>query len=293
MKEDNKQSMQRTRPEAASFVIKSIRELGVQPHAESRLMRMYRVLTDPTRRVDPVIRPDDPDIEIARESTRDITQLEFVFDCLEAHSNTDDLVRIVKILLKDSVLPQGDRGQSKGRDRQFELFVAAVCHGSDLRPVKLEEPDVTCSVQGSKFGIAAKRVKSLKNLEKHLRKAAKQIEGARLPGMIALDTCVALNPENRRFWVQIPDREFSRLHADALRRFVGDHYERIQEWVRGKGVRGIVIHDLQIRLEPSGEWALAGMTYFVCTARENERRNREFRTFKEKYRKGLPNLQHL
>ena len=293
MNEENQQSMRRTLREAASFVIDSIAQLGIPVHPESRLMRMYRVLSDPTRRLGPVIRPDDSDFEIALEANRDIQLLEFVFDCLQQYSNTDDLVRIVKILLKDSGLPQEDRRESKGRDRQFELFVAAVCHASELRPVELEEPDVTCSVQGTKFGIAAKRIKSLKNLEKQLRKAAKQIEGARLPGMIALDTCVALNPENRRLWVQIPDRDFSRMYRYALERFVGDHCERIQEWVRGKGVRGIVIHDLQIRLEPSGEWALAGMTYFVSTARENERRNREFRTFKEKYRKGLPNLQHL
>ena len=89
------------------------------------------------------------------------------------------------------MLPNEDRSHSKGRDAQFELFVAAVCQNAGLHPVAREEPDVTCHIEGIKFGIAAKRIKSVTNLKKHVRKAAQQIEGAGFPGMIALDTNVA------------------------------------------------------------------------------------------------------
>jgi hypothetical protein len=279
----------RTGAENAEFVIRSVKELGFQPHPESRLMRMHRVLTVPNR----MITPDDPDLETALEAERDMQVLGLIFDQLAAQCSDSEFPRLVKTALKDSLLPQNDRAQSKGRDAQFELFVAAVCQSAGMLPVAREEPDVTCTVEGIKFGIAAKRVKNLANLEEHVRKAADQIHKAGLPGIIALDTSTALNRENERIWAPIPDKEYGRLYKEAMRQFTAEYHDRIQDWVRRKRVRGLVIHDQQVRLPPSGHWGLEGMTEFVCTARENQRRRREFATFEKQYVKGLPNLRHL
>lgn len=295
--------MRRTRAETASFVIASVKALGLHPHPQSRLMRMHRVLTEGDR----IIRPDHPDFETALEAGRDLqvltdfdTALEaerdlqvlaFVFDTAAAQQNDIEFKRLVKHALKDSVLPQRDRTQSRGRDAQFELFVGAICQSAGLLPVAREEPDVTCTIDGVKFGIAAKRLKNVGNLEKRVRKSATQIENAGFRGIIALDTCVARNRNNKRITTAIPDERFGLLYKRALRRFVDDYGPGIQDWVRGKGVRGIVIHDQQVRFEANGEWSLAGMTFWVPTARENQRRNREASQFWRHYQNGLPNLQ--
>ena len=171
--------------------------------------------------------------------------------------------------------------------------MAAICQNAGLHPVKREEPDVTCHVEGIKFGIAAKRIQNISNLEEHVRKAAVQIEKSRLPGVIALDTNVALNRDNRRITSPIPDEEFSTTYRRSLIQFIDHFHDRIQDWVRGKGVRGIVIHDQQVRFQPDGEWSLAGMTLRVNTSRHNRRRNWEFALFERHYSKGLPNVTEI
>ena len=252
-------------------------------------MRMHRVLT----RANGIISPEDHEFETALEAERDFQVLSFVFDQAEAHSTDIEFKRLGKNALKDSLLQHEDRAQSKGRNAQFELFVAAICQSAGLLPVSREEPDVTCHVDAIKFGIAAKRVKKVTRLEKHVRKAADQIKKARLPGIIAIDTCVALNRNNERITAQIPEEQFGAFYKQALNYFIDDFHDNIQDWVRGKGVRGLVIHDQQVRFQPNEEWSLVGMTMFINTACENHRHNREFDMFQEQYATGLPNVEHL
>ena len=250
-------------------------------------MQMHRVLS----RARGMIPREHPGFEAALEAERDLQVLAFVFEQSAMLAADTEFRRLVKNALKDSLLPQDDRSGSRGRDAQFELFVAAVCQSAGMVPIAREEPDVTCTVEGVKFGIAAKRVKNVARIERHVRKAADQIEKAGLPGVIALDTCVALNRDNVRIATPIPDDQFGLLYKAALRHFIDGRHDRIQEWVRGKGVRGLVIHDQQVRFQTDGEWSLAGMTTTVSTARHNSRRQCEFAKFEEQYVKGLPNLE--
>lgn len=280
--------MPRTRAENAAFVIESLNELGLKPDSGSRLMRMHRLLTSEKA----VIEPSHPDFETALEAERDLQILSFVFDQAAAKNHDAKFQRLVKSTLKDSVLPQEDRHNSQGRDAQFELFVAAICQRAGLAPVLREEPDVTCVVDGTRFGIAAKRIKNVDNLPARIQDAADQIEKARLPGIIALDTCIALNRENERITAPIPEPVFGEHYLQALKQFARKFHDRIQEWVRGKGVRGIVLHDQQVRLGDDGQWSLQGMSVWISTARENQRRNREFSAFRRAYGKGLPNLEY-
>ncbi len=98
-------TMQRTRAEDASFVIAAVGGLGIEPHPQSRLMQMHRVLTEATR----TIQPDDPGFETAREAVRDMTLLGFVFDQSNAHGDDLHFQSLIKHMLNDSVLPQDDR----------------------------------------------------------------------------------------------------------------------------------------------------------------------------------------
>lgn len=285
----NSDSRGMTRTENAKFVIEHIKALGFSPNSQSRLMKMHSAMTNPAG----LIQPDDPEFETALEAERDLQVLGFVFEQADMHPTDTEFQRLMKNALKDSLLPQEDRGQSKGRDAQFEVFVAAICQNAGMLPLSREEPDVTCHAGTIKFGIAAKRIKNVTSIEKHVRKAADQIKIAGFPGIIALDTCVALNRNNERIVTQIPEEQFGYIYSQAINRFVDDFYDNIQDWVYRKGVRGIVIHDQQVRFQPNGEWSLVGMTKFVNPASNNNRRKRDFAMFTKQYKTGLPNLTHL
>jgi hypothetical protein len=280
----------RTHVESAEFVISSIEALGITVNPTSRLAQMKKVLSRPG---DNIIPQNDPDFETALEGLREFTLLAFIFDNLKAHPEDSELRRKVKAAMKDSVLPQSDKSLSRGRDAQFELFVFAICLSANLTPVAFEEPDVTCVIESTKYGIAAKRVKSKNTLEDRIKDASRQIERVGLPGIIALDTCLALNPQNERFWKPMSNMTFGRLYSARMQRFMQKHDDRIQELVRGKGVRGIIIHDHLPRLIADNEWTTESMTVRHNTARENSRRNKEFELFSRSYPKGLPNLEHL
>ena len=289
MNQETKHILARTRGENAEHVISSLKALGLKPHPSCRLMKMCRVLTEPLE----VVSPDDPGFETALEAERDFQILGFVFDQVNEDSDDPEFLRLVRNTLKDSILPQDDREGSKGRDAQFELLVAAICQSAGMLPVSREEPDVICHIEDTKYGIAAKRIKNVAKLEQNVRKAAKQIQGVGVRGFIALDTSVALNRENERITTPIPDKQFGLLYRDALNEFIHQYHDRIQQWVRGKGVRGILFHDHQVRFCEDGVWSLVGMTMKLNTARHNQCRNREFHAFASRYEKGLPNLQEF
>lgn len=274
--------------EIAEFVIEHIKTFGFTPNSESRFMKMHRVMTDGTG----LIQPDDPRFEIAREAIRDFKVLEFVFEQADAHSTDVKFQHLMKIALKDSVLPQKDRDQSKGRDAQFELFVAAICQNAGMLPISREEPDVTCHVGDIKFAIAAKRVKNIDRLKERVCKAADQIKKARLPGIIVLETSIARNRNNQSFTMAISDEEFGLLYSETTKRFIDDFHDKIQGWIYGKGVRGFMIHDQQIRFHSNSGWSLEGMTMSENLVQWNSRRNREFDIFDKKYKTGLPNVTH-
>ena len=277
----------RTRAENATFVIESIKAMGLQVPGGSRLMQMYCTLTDANRQL---ILPDGRDFQTAVEAERDMQVLAFVFDMAAAHPTDQKFYDLIKRVLGDSVLPQDNRNQSQGRDFQFELFVAAICQNAGLAPVERKEPDVTCVAQGVKYGIAAKRIKSAGNLHRRISKAADQVGKAGFPGIIVLETSLLFNPDNTRITSPVSDDNFGRLYHGALCRCISRYADAIHKWVHGKGVRGLVFHDQQVRrLDLIGNWCLEGMTLQFPLADLDERQQREFRCFTDSYFTGLPN----
>lgn len=83
--------MPRTRSETAEFVIASLNALGIEPHPQSRLMRMRRVLLDAAG----FIPPDNPDFETALEADRDMQLLEYVFEQDHAKSRHAGFKRLL------------------------------------------------------------------------------------------------------------------------------------------------------------------------------------------------------
>lgn len=272
--------------EHAALITDKLHEIGIIPHTQSRISRMQRVVCDPEGNPR-VLKKDDVNIEIAIESLRDIQQLSFILEHLIV--DPDSLAyRKLRRALKDSTLPQEDEKQSFGRDTQFELYIAAICIKAELVPVNFAEPDVRAFLKEQQFGIAAKRLKSIGNLEKNIRNAGNQIRDSGLPGIIALDTCVAFNNENERIVAPLSGSEFGKRYGEFFRIFIDEYNPRIQEWVRAKGVRGIIFHDHQLRADKEHGWTLQSMTFSLSTARKNQRRGREFQAFDRQYKQGLP-----
>jgi hypothetical protein len=275
----------RTRAENAAFVVESIKALGLQVPGGSRLMQMYSTLASQK-----VILPADQEFETAVEAERDMQVLAFVLDVAAAHSTDQKFRDLIKFTVGDSVLPQDNRNNSSGRDFQFELFVAAICQNASLVPVEREEPDVTCVVQGVKYGIAAKRIKSAANLRKRISKAADQIGKTGFPGIIVLETSLLFNPDNTGITSPVSDDNYGKLHHEALCRCISRYADEIHKWVRGKGVRGLVFHDQQVRrLDLNGNWCLEGMNLEFPLADLDESQQRDFRCFTESYFSGLSN----
>lgn len=281
----NPQSLpRRTRTEAAAYVMAEFREMGLEP--PSRVVEMHRVLS----RGD--VPFDDPDFSTARESLRDLHQLVFIFEQLYIHRDNPRFRNVVKHLLNDSVLPQHDR-DSPGRDYQFHLYLAAICQNAGLMPVDYEEPDVTCFVDGTKFGIAAKRLKSTKTrqLENNVRKGADQLRRQGLPGIIALELSLSRNQSNQPIISQIQ----SQMHlmiADAKNRQFREKYgAAIRRWVAGAGVRAVLVIETSFRVRPDRQWWHDGVLSWVPTALDDEEADPLFNAFYQGFLKGVPNLE--
>jgi hypothetical protein len=273
----------RTRPELSSFVIATIEAAGVQVPPSSRLRRMHDLYHSGIA----TIGPDHPDYEIALEGERDMQLLAFAFDQL-AETEASDVYRdLIKKLVSDSVLPQNDRTNSPGRDAGFEIYVGAVCTAAQLLPVAWEEPDVSCVLDNTKYVLAAKRLKNIRNIEKRVSKAVKQIDRSGLPGLIVLDVGLAFNPDNHRIR-QMHESVFWSEYEANFKVTWSDHQSKVQEMMARADVLGIIVHDYHVRQQSDG-WQLAGMTIRVSAETRSAEGQRHFTRLSTLYTYGLPN----
>ncbi|MCH7910190.1 MAG: hypothetical protein IIB38_11295 [Candidatus Hydrogenedentes bacterium] len=274
--------------ETAEFVIDKLKSLGLDPNPSSRFMKMYRVVAGSR----PSIPATDPDFQIALEARRDMTVLALILEQEHAKEAVDGFLGKLSLACNDSVLPQDDREESPGRNAQFELFVAAICQAAGLFPVEYSEPDIRCTLEGMRVGIAAKRIKSDKQIEKRIRKASEQIQKSGLPGFIALDTSIAMNPDNKRIGTVIPEEEFAQRYSDAMNASVANYVHILKNFNDRDLVIGCIVHDQQILLFPDLVWGLTGMTTVVPIAASAEA-TALFSKFWSRYSNGLPDVEHL
>lgn len=277
----------RTRGDNATYIIEQVRHLGLEPHPSSRLMQMHRVLNSG------FIPFEDPRFPTALEAERDLQQLGFVFDQLKAHRDDHEFKFLVKQALNDSVLPQKDREQSVGRNFQFHLYLAAVCQNAGLHPVGYEEPDVSCTIDGRQFGIAAKRVKSLHKVKGHIKKAADQIFRTSRPGIIALELSLAWNPDNRPIISQLQSQMYVAISVLKASQLFDKYHENIHRWVHGCGVLAVLVFDFSIRLRPNNQWGLDGMSTWLETNQDNDQVKADYKLFYNGFLAGIPNLEHV
>jgi len=96
-------------------------------------------------------------------------------------------------LVSGNLNPSDDKSDSRARDREFELFIAAICRRSGMK-TWLGEPDVLFELGPTICSVAAKRLNSTKQVEKNITKAERQIARAGYPGFIVVDVTRILDP---------------------------------------------------------------------------------------------------
>lgn len=228
---------------------------------------------------------DDPAFEAAKQAHRDLLQLQFIKDQIGHWAGNGQIRPKFKALCKDSVQPSHDRQQSKGRDAQCELYFAAICWKAGLSP-EFAEPDIICSYNSDRIGIAVKRVKSMGSLEKRIRGAADQIYQAKVPGVIAADVSLATNPGDNALDMVTPDRRLSNALKARTDRFVQDHMDRFVSWAKHKWVSGIILVFNDLCACAGDSYALESFTAGIAVS-DNVRRRREFLKFFDVFKTGL------
>jgi hypothetical protein len=232
----------------AKYVIEQFTALGIEVKAGSRIMEMHDLMQ---REHIPF---EDENFMIALQAMKDLVELGFIFDQLNGAGNKDQFRKICKLMLMDSALPQNDRINSQGRDSQFELYLAAICQKAGMRPVDYEEPDVTCHVDGEKFCIAAKRIKTDTQARGRINKAARQIKKAGLPGIIALDMSIAWNKKNIPITSQLQNRVYNQMFDVEAAKFLAKHVPWLGKNGISDKVLGIVIFKFSVHVV-DGKWS--------------------------------------
>lgn len=270
-----------SRTENATYVIEQLRSLGFDPNPSSRLMQMYRVWERGPHAF------GTADFWIALESDRDMVQLGFIFEQLGVHATNPKFLRVVERVLDDSALPQHDRTESKGRNAQFELYLAAVCQKAELVPVDYDEPDVTCTVAGAPFSIAAKRIKNVQKAADRIRKAASQVIESKRPGIIALDISIGFNRNNEPVVSPLHNQMLDTLDEAQGNQFFDKHEALINKCSRGRGILGLALIAFRARIK-DGQWCQNRFAMWMELA-SNEHENCIYREFYDRFSVTIPN----
>jgi hypothetical protein len=278
-----------TRVEMAAYVIAHFRALNVEP--PPRVLEMHRVLS---RGYVPF---DDPDFWTALEALRDLHQLGFIFEQLRGHRGDPNFRRDVRHLRSDPVLPQDDLCHSQGRDYQFQLFLTAICQRGGMLPVRYEEPDVLCTVNGATFAIAAKRLKSDNpaRFGDRVFEAIGQIRDRNVPGIVAVDLSFARNRTNQPMISPLHSQMHGMI-ADAQNRRLFEVNERdIRRWVEGTQVLAVLVFDFRIRLrpEPNQHWGMDGTMCWFPSPDGGQQAARDLSAFQTGFLRCVPNLVNL
>ena len=198
---------------AGSLAIDRLAKFGARLQPGSRLLasvtRVERAIE--RRTVDPA-KDGDFAYRLA-ESHRTILEFYIISSALGEVDGIDE--KRLNLALSGHDLPEEDTLTTGARDAQFELLVTALVHHAGIRDVSVGEPDIRIKAGDRCFGIAAKRVSSRRQLEKHLRKSSKQIRQQDDYGLIALNLDGVIDPIYRLHGVERARSAFRSLILES------------------------------------------------------------------------------
>src|SRR6478735_6185076 len=158
---------------AGKLAVERLSRFGARLQPGSRLLSSIDRVERATHRstINPT-RDSDFAYRLA-ESHRAILEFYIISSALDKVSGIDP--KRLNLALTGRDLPEEDVRTTGARDAQFELLVTALVHHAGIYDVVAGEPDMRIKAGDRWIGIAAKRISSHAQLEKRLRKAAKQI----------------------------------------------------------------------------------------------------------------------
>lgn len=276
----------RTCIEQANYVTAELQAVGLDRNELSRFSLLLRHFGDGE-----MIQSDHPRFNEVLENERDRQTLTFIFDHIGNLKGSAEFNSLLRLLVKDSALPEGAGKLSKGRDAQFHLLLAATCQNAGLQP-QLAEPDIVCKIDGKDFGVAAKRLKSLERLDERIDEGVDQLRRADMPGVIAIDVTIALNPENRRYIAAGEADRFMSLLEVAMYRFVHQRIDGFRRRLHGTRVRGLLFVNTFVVVGKVHEPEFLSYNYGVCTVKGSPDRKLHFHKFHRAFAGGTYNPQN-
>lgn len=234
-----------TKPYAESYqraleVVDLMRASGVRIPPSGRLQRYLKHLAT-MRDVKPDTRlPKSFNLEELHRAMLELDELAFIARQLSKPPEVEGWVRLMNQAMAGRMRPSDERNHNRARDIQFELHTAAMFRlgGYD---VALEEPDVVVDTSRGQIGIAAKRPRSVANLDNVLKDADDQIARSGRQGIVVVDISFVNNPEDMH--VQTSDA----LHGLAVARamtdtFVDRNAPHIRSLLKDSHTVGFAIH---------------------------------------------------
>lgn len=172
------------------------------------------------------------------EGNRDVTEIAFICEKLKQSFPTE-LTAVLKTLFDGAILPSSD-SNTLARDRQFELYMAALFTHSGFK-VELIEPDLKFEHDGIYYGIAAKRISSARQIEKRIKEARLQLSKAGLRGLIALSVDRLIPGDVPRV-VARSEQALDKAGASLIQSILRDHGRTIAPLLCHPNIVGLIVN---------------------------------------------------
>ena len=206
----------------------------------SRFSKYIDILERVATFTGPVIPLKESAFALVAQAHHEVEQLHFVVSRLSGAPEVKGWKSEVQQVLSGSYYPQHERHPRRARNVQFQLYLTALSKFAGYE-VEIAEPDSVIATTEFKFGIAAKRLRSVKHAHQALSKARKQIIRSGLPGIIALDVGEIHNPRNVILTVSDPIIATQKV-TDAVDDFIHKNYEMISHSYGDNSVFGLLVY---------------------------------------------------
>jgi hypothetical protein len=162
-----------------------IDELGIRIHPSSPLGAFVVRHEQFVQKAIGVPVGPESDIIALGEGGRYFLELEIVVDELLSTPPDPAILDKLRSALGGSVLPSQDR-DTHPRDTLYELLLGALLKRWGARVIFGVRPDLIATMEGTDFGVEAKRLTNAEQIQKRMSKARRQLEEVPLPGIVAL-----------------------------------------------------------------------------------------------------------
>jgi hypothetical protein len=233
----------RTKAERVAKWLRDHPQLAVSN--ENRLSKQCRLIIE----TKDVVQKDHKQWRIFVQSLKDVQEFWFMVEVLgEGLAQPPFLDRLARSL-KDSPHPADSGVDTPGRNTQFELFLAAIAKRAGLmvRHPGGAGADWILSASQERWSLEAKRIKSIKRMKEHVKKAAAQIIKSEIGGIIAIDVSLVRNPDCKALPPYVTDDEIYAWHEGDVKVFVDEYQKSVGEWIGSANVGFVLMHDFVVR----------------------------------------------